>query len=82
MSAATANMLEHNDITLGERSGGKDVDEEELTQQYHIEVPQLLPGTALHQVLWAENAMLCDIIAQAGIALEQDFAQMKLMELE
>ena len=26
--------------------------------------------------------MLHDIIVQAGIALEQDFAQMKLMELE
>jgi hypothetical protein len=26
--------------------------------------------------------MLRDIIAQAGVALEQDFAQMKLMELE
>ena len=82
MSAATANMLEHDDITLGERSGGKDIDEEEPTQQYHIEVPQLLPGTVSHQVLQAENAMLHDIIAQAGIALEQDFAQMKLMELE
>ena len=82
MSAATANMLEQDDITLGERSGGKDVDEEEPTQQYHIEVPLPLPGTVSLQALQVENGMLRDIIVQAGIALEQDFAQMKLMELE
>jgi len=41
-----------------------------------------LPGTASCQALWVENAMLHDIIAQVGIALEQDFTQMKLMELE
>jgi len=82
MSAMTAETLEHDDVMLGERSGGEDVDKEEPTQQYHIEVPNPLPGTALHQALQAENAMPHDIIVQAGIALEQDFAQMKLMELE
>ncbi len=82
MSATMAKTLEHDDVTLGERSGSKDIDEEEPTQQYHIEVPKPLPGTASCQALQAENAMLRDIIMQAGIALEQDFAQMKLMELE
>jgi len=82
MSAATADTLEQDDTTPTERSGGEGVDEDEPTQRYRIEVPQPLPGTASRQALRAENAMLRDIIAQAGVALEQDFAQMKLMELE
>ena len=82
VSAAMANTLERDDVTPGERSGGEDADDEEPTQQYHIEVPKPLPGTASHQALWVENAMLRDIIVQASIALEQDFTQMKLMELE
>ena len=32
MSATTAETLEHDDVTLGERSGGEDVDEEKPTQ--------------------------------------------------
>lgn len=82
MSAATANTLEDDDIMPGERSGDEDVDEEEPTQRYHIEVPKPLPGTASRQALQAENVMLRDIIVQAGLVLERDFAQMKLMELE
>jgi hypothetical protein len=49
---------------------------------YHIEVPPPLPGTSSRQALRAENMMLRDIIVQAGIALEEDYAQMKLMDLE
>ena len=51
-------------------------------QWYHIEVPPLLPGTSSQQELRAENTMLQNIIKQAGIALEEDFVQMKFMDLE
>jgi hypothetical protein len=57
-------------------------DDEEPMEWYHIEVPPLLPGTASQVALQAENMMLCDIIKQAGIALEEDYAQTKLMDLE
>jgi hypothetical protein len=57
-------------------------DDEEPMERYHIEVPPPLPGTASRQSLRAENMMLRDIIVQAGIALEEDYAQMKLMGLE
>jgi len=57
-------------------------DEEEPMEQYHIEVAPPLPGTASHAALKAENVMLQDIIVQAGIALEADYAQMMLMDLE
>jgi hypothetical protein len=56
--------------------------EEETMEQYHIEVPPPLPGTASRQALRAENLILRDIIVQAGIALEEDYVQMKLMDLE
>ena len=81
MSAVTVDALEDDNNALGERSDEQDA-EEEPTQRYHIEVPQPLPGTASRPALQAENVMLRDIIAKASIALEQDFAQMKLMELE
>ena len=42
----------------------------------------MLPGTSSWQAFRAENMMLRDIIMQAGIALEEDYAQMKLMDLE
>jgi len=57
-------------------------EEEEPMERYHIEVPPPLPGTLSRQALRAENRMLRDIIFQAGIALEEDYAQMKLMDLE
>ena len=56
--------------------------EEEPMERYHIEVPPPLSGTSSCQALRAENMMLRDIIRQAGIALEEDYAQMKLMDLE
>jgi DDE superfamily endonuclease len=56
--------------------------EEEPMQRYHIEIPPPLPGTSSRQALRAENMTLRDIIKQAGIALEEDYAQMKLMDLE
>lgn len=49
---------------------------------YHIEVPPPLPGTSSWQAFRAQNMMLQDIITQARIALEEDYAQMKLMDLE
>lgn len=51
-------------------------------ERYHIQVPPPLPGTSLRQALHAENMMLQDVIKQAGIALEEDYSQMKLMDLE
>jgi hypothetical protein len=51
-------------------------------ERYHIEIPPPLPGTASRPALKAENAILRDIIVQAAIALEADYAQMKLMDLE
>ena len=55
---------------------------EEPMERYHIEVPPPLPGTSSRQALRGENMMLRDIIRQAGIALEEDYAQMKLMDFE
>ena len=49
---------------------------------YHIDVPPPIPGTSSRQALRAENMMLREIIKQAGIALEEDYTQMKLMDLE
>ena len=57
-------------------------DDEEPMERYHIEVPPPLPGTSSRQVLRAENMMLRDIITQASISLEEDYAQIKLMDLE
>jgi hypothetical protein len=51
-------------------------------ERYHIDVPPPLRGTSSRQAFRAENMMLRDIIRQAGIALEEDYAQMKLMDLE
>jgi hypothetical protein len=56
--------------------------DEEPMEWYHIDIPPLLPGTSSQQALRAENMMLREIIKQAGIALEEDSAQMKLMDLE
>ena len=57
-------------------------EEEKPMQWYHIDVPPPLPGTSSRKDLRAENMLLRDIIRQAGIALEEDYAQMKLMDLE
>ena len=57
-------------------------EDEELVEQYHIDVPPPLLGTSSQKDLRAENMMLQDIIRQAGNALEEDYAQMKLMDLE
>ena len=78
-SATTATTLHRNADTPVEGSLN---DEEEPMEQYHIAVPPLLPGTSSWPALRAENRMLQDIIAQAGIALEKSYAQMKLMDLE
>jgi hypothetical protein len=80
-SAAAANALEH-DVDIPVEPTDKDLDDEEPMQRYHIELTPPLPGTVSRKALRAENFMLRDIIAQAGIALEEDFAQMKLMDLE
>jgi hypothetical protein len=79
-SATTVTALRH-DADIPEEASVPD-EEEEPMERYHIEVPLPLPGTASRQALRAENVMLRDIITQAGIALEEDYAQMKLMDLE
>jgi len=52
------------------------------TQQYHIKVPPPLLHSASRRALREENAALRDIITHVAIVLEQDYAQMKLMDLE
>ena len=75
--------LHHDDAdTLAEMDTEGLLNEEEPMERYHIEVPPPIPGTSSWQALRAENMMLRDIITQAGIALEEDYAQMKLMDLE
>jgi len=56
--------------------------EPEPRQQYHIDVPPPLPHSASCRALQEENKMLQDILEQAGVVLEQDYAQMKLMDLQ
>jgi hypothetical protein len=51
-------------------------------QCYHIKVPPPLPHMVSCQALCEENMSLRAIIKQVGIELEQDYAQMKLMDLE
>ena len=80
--SATPITLHHNTEIPTEMVTEELDEEEELMECYHIEVPLPLPGTLSHQALWAENMMLWDIIRQARITLEKDYAQMKLMDLE
>ena len=82
-SAAAITTLQH-DAAMPETTPVEESsdDDEEPMDRYHIEVPPPLPGTASQQSLRAENTMLRDIIVQAGIALEEDYTQMKLMDLE
>jgi len=54
--------------------------EAEQVQRYHIELPPPIPHTASRQALREENAMLRKVIERAGVELERDFAQMKLMD--
>ena len=56
--------------------------EPEPRQRYHIHVPLPLPNSASRRALREENKMLWDILERAGVVLEQDYAQMKLMDLE
>jgi hypothetical protein len=56
--------------------------EPERIQRYHIIVPPPLPHTASRKALRQENIMLREIIGRVGVELEQDYAQMKLMDLE
>ena len=48
--------------------------EPEPRQQYHIDVPPPLPHSASCRALQEENKMLQDILEQAGVVLEQDYA--------
>jgi hypothetical protein len=63
-------------------NSGVPATESEQTQRYHIIVPPPLPHTASRKVLRQENIMLREIIRRVGVELEQDYAQMKLMDLE
>ena len=58
-SAAATSTL-HCDTETLEGAPGEEFldDKEELMDQYHTEVPPLLPGTASRQALRAENMML------------------------
>ena len=56
--------------------------EPEPRQRYHVKIPSPLPNSASRQALREENQMLRAIIEQAGLVLEQDYAQMKLMDME
>ena len=83
-SAAATTTLRHDALMLETtpvEELSDDEEEEEPMERYHIEVPPPLPGTSSRQELRAENMILRDIIIQAGIALEEDYAQMKLMDL-
>jgi hypothetical protein len=82
-AAGTATL--HDDAVMLEMTPVEelsDEEDEEPMERYHIEVPPPLPGTSSRQALRTENMMLRDIIIQAGVALEEDYAQMKLMDLE
>lgn len=84
--AAITTALGHNadsdSDTLTQEHAEESDEEEEPMERYHIDVPPPIPGTSSRKDLRAENMMLRDIIMQAGIALEEDYAQMKLMDLE
>ena len=81
-SAVGATTHHHNAEILETALTKEFPEEEEPMERYHIDVPPPLPGTTSRQALRAENMMLRDIIIQAVIALEEDYAQMKLMDLE
>jgi hypothetical protein len=51
-------------------------------QQYHIEIPSPLLYNASRRDLRDENKMLQAMIVEVGQVLEQDCAQIKLMDLE
>jgi hypothetical protein len=55
---------------------------EVLIERYHIETPLRLTAAASRQALVAQNNELRGIIIQAGVVLEQNYAQMKLMDIE
>jgi len=52
------------------------------TQHYKIPVPDPLHHTASRKDLGHENAELRNLLDAAGIQLEKDFAQLKLMDGE
>ena len=82
-SAAITTAL-HHDVDMPALAPVEELpnEEEEPMEWYHIDLPPLLPGTLSQKELRAENMMLRDIIIQAGIVLEEDYAHMKLMDLE
>jgi hypothetical protein len=63
-------------------NGAGAAEEPKTTQRYHIEVPPPVLHSASRRALWEENAMLRDIIMRVAMVLEQDYAQMKLMDIE
>jgi hypothetical protein len=81
--SAAANAPSCNADTLTQEPFDELLDEEEKpVEWYYIDVLPLLSGTSYWKDLRAKNMMLWDIIRQAGNALEEGYAQMKLMDLE
>jgi hypothetical protein len=70
------------DTTPPAADGAGAAEEPKTTQRYHIEVPPPVLHSASRRALREENAMLRDIITRVAMVLEQDYAQMKLMDLE
>ena len=80
-SAAPASL----DLDIGIIDTGPGTPTEATTdhvQRYHIVVSPPLPHTSSRRALREENAMLREVIERVGVELEQDYAQMKLMDLE
>lgn len=58
------------------------VDSHTILPHYAIRVPDPLAHTATRSALWAQNNQLRQLIAAASLQLEQDHAQMVLMDHE
>jgi hypothetical protein len=71
-----------NPTRTGSQEPCSDTAFDDPVQRYHIEVPVPLHHTASRFAVRNENLMLREIIAEAALVLEQDYTQMKLMDLE
>ena len=81
-STASTSALQYDSADNTPISLNTNPEDDTPVQRYHIEVPPPLCHTASRSDLYAENKILREIIKKAGFALEHDYAQMKLMDLE